>query len=199
MNMKLEQVLSPANCVSAREELNLSQAKVASDTGISRPYLSQFESGKRVLEDAKQQDLLDYYEDQGWERPIAASDVEPEVLPFVLRDGFVVIDSIDEVDLEGILAEYCDNAERIEKLKATEIRRGSWSGNIDLDHAHTEWLKVMMLSARQCTIKRLLHGQADVSGEFVEQDREAISTIGEYGDDMFYRCFVKGDDLYFRV
>ena len=201
MNLKLEQVLSPANCVSAREELNLSQAKVASDTGISRPYLSQFESGKRVLEDAKQQDLLDYFGGHGWQPvvPDKESDNVSELLPYIVRDGFIVPDSISAEDVESILEEYCDNAEKIERIRAVSVERGSWSGKIDTYHANENWLAAMMLAARQFTIIQLLHGKLEAGGEFVEQDRAAITTVGEYGDDMFYRGFVKGEGMDFRV
>jgi transcriptional regulator with XRE-family HTH domain len=200
MNTNIKQILSPAQAVSAREEVSLSQAKVASDTGISRPYLSQFEGGKRILEDDKQQILLDYYAGYGWvcPEPIFEDDND-DSLPYIIRDGFAVLASIHSEELEEILTEHYENAEKIEKLKLTEVKRGSWLGKIDKEHANFIWLQVMMLSARQYTIKQLLHGQLDVGGEFVEQKKDQISTIGEYGDDMFYRVFVKREGVEFRV
>jgi transcriptional regulator with XRE-family HTH domain len=200
MNTNIKQILSPAQAVSAREEVSLSQAKVASDTGISRPYLSQFEGGKRILEDDKQQILLDYYAGYGWlyPEPIFEDDND-DFLPYIIRDGFAVSESIHNQELEDILSEHYENAEKIDKLKLTEVKRGSWLGKIDKEHANWIWLQVMMLTARQYTIKQLLHGQLDVSGEFVEQEKAQISTIGEYGDDMFYRVFVKREGVEFRV
>lgn len=200
MNMKITQILSPAQCVSAREELNLSQAKLASESGVSRPYLSQFERGKRILEDKEQEALLNYFLEQGWEQPLPESQDAPyEPLPYVVRDGFVVPDSINGEDVESILEEYCSNAQRIERIRAMDVERGSWSGKIDTYHANENWLAAMMLAARQFTIIQLLHGKLDAGGEFVEQDRAAITTVGEYGDDMFYRGFVKGEGMDFRV
>jgi hypothetical protein len=79
------------------------------------------------------------------------------------------------------------------------FKRGSWLGKIDKEHANWIWLQVMMLTARQYTIKQLLHGQLDVGGEFVEQDTSQITTVGEYGNDMFYRILVKREGLEFRV
>ncbi|MFT6910207.1 MAG: transcriptional regulator with XRE-family HTH domain [Oleiphilaceae bacterium] len=200
MSANLIQIISPVQAVSAREELNLSQAKVASDTGISRPYLSQFEGGKRILEDDKQQILLDYYLGYGWIylEPIFA-DEKDDFLPYIIRDGFAVPESIHNQELEDLLSEHYENAEKIEQLKLTEVKRGSWLGSIDKEHANFIWLQVMMLAARQYTIKQLLHGQLDVGGEFVEQEKAQISTIGEYGDDMFYRTFVKREGVEFRV
>jgi transcriptional regulator with XRE-family HTH domain len=200
MNTNIEQILSPSQAVSAREELSMSQAKVASDTGISRPYLSQFEGGKRILEDDKQQILLDYYTGYGWVYPEPIFEDENEdILPYVVRDGFAVTKSIHNQELEEILSEHYENAEKIDNLKSLKVKRGSLLGKIDKEHANFIWLQVMMLTARQYTIKQLLHGQLDVAGEFVEQEKAQISTIGEYGDDMFYRTFVKREGLEFRV
>jgi transcriptional regulator with XRE-family HTH domain len=200
MSTNLKQIISPLQAVSAREELNLSQAKVASETGISRPYLSQFEGGKRMLEDVKQQVLLDYYAGYGWEYPEPIfEEGGDDLLPYIIRDGFAVLESIHSEELEEILSEHYENAEKIEKLKLTEVKRGSWSSKIDKEHANFIWLQVMMLAARQYTIKQLLHGQLDVGGEFVEQDTSQITTVGEYGNDMFYRTLVKREGLEFRV
>jgi transcriptional regulator with XRE-family HTH domain len=200
MSPNLKQIISPIQAVSAREELSLSQAKVASDTGISRPYISQFEGGKRILEDAKQQVLLDFYAGYGWEcpEPIFAEEGD-DPLPYTIRDGFAVLDAIHNQELEDILSEHYENAKKIDKLKSTEVKRGSWLGKIDKEHANWIWLQVMMLTARQYTIKQLLHGQLDVGGEFVEQDASQITTVGEYGNDMFYRTLIKREGLEFRV
>jgi transcriptional regulator with XRE-family HTH domain len=200
MSANLIQIISPVQAVSAREELNLSQAKVASDTGISRPYLSQFEGGKRILEDDKQQILLDYYAGYGWlyPEPIFEDDND-DFLPYIIRDGFAVPESIHNQELEDLLSEHYENAKKIEELKSLKVKRGSWLGKIDKEHANFIWLQVMMLAARQYTIKQLLHGQLDVGGEFVEQDTSQITTVGEYGNDMFYRTLVKREGLEFRV
>ncbi|MGS2716725.1 hypothetical protein ACVBE9_01005 [Eionea flava] len=117
----------------------------------------------------------------------------------MVRDGFVIPDSVSDEDIESILEEYCENARRIEVIRATNVERGSWSGKIDTTHADQNWLAAMMLAARQFTIIQLLHGKLEEGGEFVEQDRASITTIGEYGDDMFYRGFVKGEGLEFRI
>lgn len=167
---------------------------------MSRPYLSQFERGKRILEDKEQEALLNYFLEQGWEQPLPESQDAPyEPLPYVVRDGFVIPDSVSDEDIESILEEYCENARRIEVIRATNVERGSWSGKIDTTHADQNWLAAMMLAARQFTIIQLLHGKLEEGGEFVEQDRASITNIGEYGDDMFYRGFVKGEGLEFRV
>jgi transcriptional regulator with XRE-family HTH domain len=197
MNTNIEQILSPAQAISAREELSMSQAKVALDTGISRPYLSQFEGGKRILEDDKQQILLDYYTGYGWVYPEPI--FEDDHLPYIIRDGFAVSESIHNQDLEDLLSEHYENAKKIDELKSLKVKRGSWLGKIDKEHANWIWLQVMMLTARQYTIKQLLHGQLDVGGEFVEQDTSQITTVGEYGNDMFYRTLVKREGLEFRV
>jgi transcriptional regulator with XRE-family HTH domain len=200
MNKNIERILSPAEAVSAREELSLSQAKVASDTGISRPYLSQFEGGKRILEDEKQQMLLDYYAGYGWAYPEPVyEDGNDYLLPYIIRDGFAVLKSIHDQRLEDLLSEHYENAEKIENLKSLKVKRGSWLGKIDEEHANWIWLQVMMLTARQYTIKQLLNGQLDDGGEFVEQKKDQISTIGKYGDDMFYRVFVQREGLKFRI
>ncbi len=44
-------LLDTAIFKSARESMGISQSKLAKELGINRAYLSQFESGKRLLND----------------------------------------------------------------------------------------------------------------------------------------------------
>lgn len=58
--------ITGAQAADARAMLNLSQAKVSRETGISRSYLSQFENGSRKLSNSELSSLREYYEEAGY-------------------------------------------------------------------------------------------------------------------------------------
>lgn len=53
---------TPPQAKTARVAAQLSQGRVASDIGINRSDLSQFESGKYLLDDSTLNRLRDYYQ-----------------------------------------------------------------------------------------------------------------------------------------
>jgi transcriptional regulator with XRE-family HTH domain len=87
-------VITPEHSKQAREELNISQSKAALGAGINRAYLSQFESGSRILDDESLENLIGYYFSQGWEEP-DDSPIEYEVAlssgTFKACDGFLLL------------------------------------------------------------------------------------------------------------
>lgn len=75
----------------AREILNLSQSMVARDTKIPRPYLSEFEHGKRSLDNEQLVELDEYYRCNGWE-PINEAIASDDEYTVTLDDEDAVID-----------------------------------------------------------------------------------------------------------
>lgn len=184
----ITQILNPDDALYAREMLNLSQAKVAKDTGLSRSYLSQYESGKRVLEDKWMRALKGYYENLGWVAPEPKEPDEMDVCLVRSRDGFVISEDLTDKTVESLLDEYYSNAERIEGIQQSELRRGFFGG-IDEENSMKSVLAITLLSHRQFIIKQLLHGQLE--NDPISQDLETndIETMGQYVNYLFNSNF----------
>lgn len=97
-------ILTPAQSIEARENLNLQQPVVVSgiksqypDITFTKTYLSEFESGSRNLPTKTLRALRDYYETEGHEfsdMPEAANDPQPGEQVRVVRDAVVVSDRL---------------------------------------------------------------------------------------------------------
>jgi len=189
--MNVVQILNPQAAIAAREELNLSQTKVAQDIGLSRSYLSQFESGKRILEDRWQEDLVTYYESHGWKAPdpsITHHKQAQGANTVCARDGFVVSQDLPNMTVEELLGEYYDNAQELEERRSVEVPRGFFGG-VNVPKAMQHVLGVTLLTSRQCEIKRLLHGEIDLEASQVLPDLDDITSIGEYVDHLYANNF----------
>lgn len=184
--------MTPDVAVKAREQLNLSQAKVAAETGISRSYLSQFEVGRRVLEDSQLEILWDYFESNGW-TPNPSLQTQPvqEQLTssnhgLSIKDGFVVASGAsDHYLLEDLLGELYSNNQEIDLLLDKEFERGLFGIFIE-EEARKASIYPLMLMARQCEIVRILHGKTDgwiaplQSNPTPEVNGSKIKTVGDY-------------------
>lgn len=184
--------LTPDMSVKAREHLNLSQAKAAAETGISRSYLNQFEGSKRVLEDHLLEQLADFYESKGW-KPDSATLVAPVEQhlnrldhELCILDGFVVsLDASADYVVEDLLSEYYANNQEIDQLMAKEFTRGLFGGFIE-DEAIKASLRPLALMARQYEIKRILHGQTEnwpeplTNASKMMNNASLIRTCGDY-------------------
>lgn len=188
-------VLTPDQAIEARVSLNLSQAKVASDTGINRAYLSQFESGKRVLEDRYLDPLLEYYENQGWK---PAPDVEKQPVAqrinspkhsLHISDGFVIAGSVNSAQEEELLEEYYQNGLELEKLSSEDLPRG-FLGGLDENAAIKKSLRPLLLAARQFEIKQILHGQhAPRKANVDPEDSRTVVTVSDYLECLLMNAF----------
>ena len=178
-------VLTPGDSKKARAYLNLSQAKAASGAGINRAYLSQFESGTRILDEATSHKLSDLYISEGW---VDSFEEEEEELgikqcAFQFRDGFVLPSQLLPEDIDRLLGEYQDNLTEIKnqiQLKAsfTFLFR-------DLDDGETlvRANKLLMLMARNFSIVTQLHGQNLVIP--MEKKTGEIKTLGDFVQNLF--------------
>src|SRR5690349_16058936 len=86
----------------ARANAQLSQGRVASDLGINRSYLSQFESGKLLFDDTTLFRLRDYYSEHGAQLEYLANESSERFgddkgkTRLRLRDGFLLPPEVDD-------------------------------------------------------------------------------------------------------
>lgn len=173
-------ILSNTQAVAARAAVSLSQSRVAKDTGISRAYLSQFESGKRILEDRWLTALNSYYREHGWS-PEAGDSVpaEQQAIGIRMRDGFQISAALNDSQVEQLLDAYYDNQLQIEELAASEVPRGSIFQSVAKEKALKLAFKLLCLTAQQDGIVRQLRGQ-DVVAICNTMPYRDMETTGQY-------------------
>jgi len=178
-------VLTPDLAAQAREQLKLSQSKVAKELGINRSYLSQFEGSKRILEDHILDDLHNYFVSMGWEPSIDTSDDAGEELlnsplhGLNIADGFVICEDAFP-HKEQLLGAYYENAVTIETQKTDILRRRPF-GRLDEKDAKAQCFELLMLMARQYEIKQILHGQHEQPPKALDTDNlRDLETTGDF-------------------
>lgn len=179
--------LTPTDSKQARDELNLSQAKVSAETGINRAYLSQFENGSRILNDSTLNQLKDYYLNQGW--PGTNSDsIEEKVSSqednIRVWDGFVIPQATEEVEAYNLLSEYHKNQSEIIKSQ-NEKSVHCWFFGFDEDGTRAKCQRLMLLMARNYAIVRQLHGQRTMIP--TARPGNEIDSLGAYIEELFHQ------------
>lgn len=169
----------------ARQELGLSQSKVAKETGINRAYLSEFEGDKRVLSESQLKGLSDYLQQQGWSPTSEQSEATVEELinhdkcGLTIRDGFVVVQHASEHDVEELLGEYYALDDEIEGLCSAKVIRGMFG--IDDEEAIKQGLQVLLCIARRSEILNVLQGRTDALGGRLDISNEkTLISVGDY-------------------
>ncbi|MBW2941935.1 helix-turn-helix domain-containing protein [Zhongshania aquimaris] len=177
-------ILSNTQAVAARSALSLSQAKVAKDIGLSRAYLSQFESGKMILEDRWLNALNDYYQDQGWS-PEEASPTETSntVDTIRMRDGFHISAELDDSQVEELLNSYYENRFQIEAL-GNALAPKSFLMGLSREKAQKSTFKLLCLTALQDSILRQLRGHDTVIECCHPMRYRDAETIGQYASSL---------------
>lgn len=178
-------ILTNTQAVAARTALSLSQTSVAKDVGINRTYLSQFESGARILEDRWQSSLLEYYQAQGWEPDSnqAPPQGQGNTVSIRMRDGFQISANLDDEQVEGLLTSYYDNQLQIEELARSELPRGSIFQSIAKERALKIAFKIFCLTAQQDNILRQLRGHDPVL-HCNEMPYREMETVGQYAGSL---------------
>lgn len=183
----MEILLTAKDLKTARESLNLSQAKVAKGANINRSYLSQFESEQRLLKDEEKQAIYDYYLSLGLEDN-SIEDEPVEVLlnegKIQLIDGFEVPLDCDPVQVEDWLVELNDNEMKLEGLLKTKDRSNFLFSDSDYEKAVE---RTLLLMADNYVIIKYLQGYRDLlncsgdsgktktCGSFLEKRLEDLS------------------------
>ena len=123
-------IISPTQSREARRELGISQADVATALGISRPYISDFESGNLIrLTNNQLRKLRTHYEEKiaaakeaGDEIEIAFGDAAPEVVTLRFESATekkLVLGSSNDVSDEvvsSVMATITDNDKEVSAI-----------------------------------------------------------------------------------
>ncbi|MFT7294895.1 MAG: transcriptional regulator with XRE-family HTH domain [Pseudohongiellaceae bacterium] len=177
-------ILSNTQAVAARSALNLSQAKVAKDIGLSRAYLSQFESGKMILEDRWLNTLNSYYQDLDWNpEEITNAKASNAADGFRMRDGFQISAELDDSQVEELLSSYYDNRLHIEAL-GNALAPKSFLMGLSREKAQKSTFKLLCLTALQDSILRQLRGHDTVIASCHPMKYRDAETIGQYASSL---------------
>lgn len=154
-------ILDPKVSISARENIGVSQSAVSRDTGINRVYISQFESGKRILEDRDKQALLDYYHELGWpENSGAGETLEDPNNMFSVKDGLIVPKTLTNDEIEDLLSELYATRESAQKMEQDSIPRGFFGG-VDQDKALSNSLTILLHYMKIQRLQAKLQGRSE--------------------------------------
>jgi transcriptional regulator with XRE-family HTH domain len=150
----------------ARVNVQLSQGRVASDLGINRSYLSQFESGKLLFDDATLNRLRDYYSKCGARLESVTHAPSPQLehdgqegSTLHLRDGFLLPPEADEHHIDALLAEYAENRRRIVDICNIDLSNSGFFGfGVDEDKGNKRAEEALNFMARNYAIVEELQG-----------------------------------------
>lgn len=195
--------LQPKQSIEARELLNLSQIKVARETGIDWASLSLFERGERMLNNEERDVLLNYYDELGLDVAELKQAQEPNtppaktmiqarkrVTPVRIREGMVISPEIDDETLNKLMEEYYLLDEQILMSLDEPVSRGMFG--FYRDHTVEIVMPLLLACYRQQQIKSILQGEkqkglshneisADkvyIAREFLEYEIARISKAG---------------------
>lgn len=177
----MSNILSPSEAKQARASAKLSQAKVASDLGINRTYLSLFEGGRYVFDDSTLIALRDYYEELGFDADCGISADCDEGLEqgypgfaaskeVVVRGGVDIPASAEEAAAEEYLSARSTNMRRIREICSEKVERGLLGG-IDRESLNSRLDEAVRLLAKNELITAQMHGRgysaisADTGGD----------------------------------
>lgn len=184
----LNTLLTPEHAINARQTLQLSQARVANDTGINRTYLSQFEQGKRLLDDKHMTALNDYFHGLGWEVTHAETELETPTQgePRII-DGMLIAPAIAQDEAEALLNDYYQHAQRIKQFSQQDIKRNFLLGGVNEEATLALALPVLLLLNRQHQIKQALQGQLNMEDTELFNELSEVNTVQHYLDYLFHQ------------
>lgn len=208
----MEPTMTGPEALEARNELGLSQRKVAQDAGVNRHILSQFEQGKIRPKDDFTGPLQDYFERQGFEfeadeegpegegeavkagkpgRRMPKMPHPPRKAGQVFRDGFEVAPALPDDQVEDILDELDDLDRRMEKLRNEPAEPGGFlETSQEANQEKQDQLKAMM--ARSYCLVRKLHGHDVVEPCGNPKDAEPKDQEGLLS--QFFGVFLPDDE-----
>ena len=186
-------ILNSQQAKKAREALGMSQGKLASELNINRSYLSQFESGKRLLSDEELNLLRECYEEKGYEFIDSPTN---EGNGIKVMDGFAFPDGVTDEDADIILTEYAENTEKIQLLseKDIEINSSIFSDSIDDDDKEAKTRQLLCLMARNYTLIEQLQGRETISLCPSSEIGKDKATTGEFISLEFAEVFGSSDE-----
>lgn len=169
----------------ARVNAQLSQGRVASDLGINRSYLSQFESGKLLFDDATVNRLRDYYVKRDVQIESLAQapsaqfkDDSEESNTLRLRDGFLLPPEADEDHVDALLNEYAENRRRIGDICNIDLSNSGFLGfGVDEDVANKRTSEVLSIMARNYAIIEELQGHQIIEQNPKQSAKDEKKTV----------------------
>lgn len=174
--------LTPAQSAEARNALGLSQAAVANETGLSRVYLSQFEGGKRILEDQWLDKLIECYEEKGWVNEAGGpddSDQDNHYVPRV-RDGFIIPDAMPDDSAESIMDRLYVTRQKRKALESERIP--TFLGLPDGTAARKKVLQLGLLCRQETALVAEMQGQLDMGDAPSDETKQKVQTVAQYAD-----------------
>lgn len=189
-------ILTSHEASEARKSLGLSQSKVANELAISRPYLCQFESGKRILDDGTLGRLREHYEKAGYQ----FKDLEHtfnggnKCFDLTITDGFVIAAEADLELIDNLLEEYHANNSRVAEILDHEFDKpqGFFDSLFESgEDEKSEELKqeLMRIMMRNQIIVSYLHGHNEIFEHFVYFAGEDADTFESERDTQGERLF----------
>ncbi|MGN8159490.1 helix-turn-helix domain-containing protein [Salinisphaera sp. SWV1] len=154
-------ILTPSQSRDARDQLALSQGRVAADTGVSRAYLSQFECGKLALRSAELKLLREFYASRGVEFMLAPADdpAEPGPSGPRVRDGFLIPDTLTRDEADDLLNMLVENDEQARKRLMADAPNDSVLPGKNMRASAREAREAINLMARNWLLVLRLHGR----------------------------------------
>lgn len=179
---------TPQKAKAARVTAQLSQGRVASDVGINRSYLSQFESGKLLLDDATLTRLRDYYLKHGAKleslthAPSAQFEDEREESNMLrLRDGFLIPPKADEDHVDSLLNEYAQNRHQIRRICDVDLNNSGFLGfGVDEDMANKRTDEVVSIMARNYALIEELQGHEVIMVDSKRSEKGKNRTVRDF-------------------
>lgn len=125
----MKKTITGAQALDARKALQLNQAEVAKAVGISRAYLSQFETGVREVTASQKTILRDFFEEEGFifddsiEHAVEAVEAETKKLQKNLGDKETV--SVSALDLSALVSQVDDLILAVTNPKSGDLQKSS--------------------------------------------------------------------------
>lgn len=188
-------VLTPAQSAEARNTLGLSQAAVSNETGLPRVYLSQFESGKRILEDQWLEKLIECYEEKGWVIDMDEAEAPEEDVPYLprVRDGFVIPDALPDESAESIMDQLYLIRQKRKTLEAEPIP--TFLGLPDNSAARRKVFQLGLICRKETALVAQLQGQMDMEETTTDESKQKAQTLAQYADYLIEKGEKEGGDF----
>lgn len=133
----MKKTITGAQALDARKALHLNQAEVAKAVGISRAYLSQFETGVREVTASQKTVLRDFFEEEGFifddsvEQAVEAVETETNKVQSNLGDKETV--TVSALDLSALVSQVDDLILAVTNPKSGDLQKSSTVENPELE------------------------------------------------------------------
>ena len=165
------------------------KVKLPFDLKINRSYLSQFESGKRLLIDEHLNLLRQHYEGIGFD-----FDDSPTISGNGIHviDGFAIPPLTDDAEADAILTEYAENKVKLQRLSEQKIPSGIFG--VDEEDVAEKTREILRLMAKNYNLVEQLHGHETITPCPSTEMKKKRSTASEFLSLEFAKAFGPSDE-----